>query len=160
MLRHDGVWSSDIADRDDLNAEAQMNLSELPIRFPNCTSGGKRTSPALVPIHRYPSAVRVIAAGGPRRNPSWMRHAACANCEMCSFGSSPKAEFTAKKSNRRESDSGRAILTGSVAAPGLPARGPDYVQVQDMVGPAKAAANGIASLRFGILLSRVLEFPR
>ena len=48
----------------------------------------KRTSPALVPIHKYPSVVWPTALGILPRNPSRTRQAVWAYCEILTAGSS------------------------------------------------------------------------
>ena len=52
----------------------------------------KRTSPASVPIHRYPSVVWPTACGALPRNPSRTRQAVWAYCEILTVGSSAAIE--------------------------------------------------------------------
>src|SRR5271155_1581109 len=57
----------------------------------------KRTRPASVPIHKYPSAVCVIAFGAPAKSPSCIRQAVWVYWETCLVGSSATRGLTAKR---------------------------------------------------------------
>ena len=66
----------------------------------------KRTNPPSVPIHKYPSFVWVIACGVPVKNPSWIRQAVCAYCEIRRFGSRAPAE-TVNSKMKAHTENGR-----------------------------------------------------
>jgi hypothetical protein len=74
------------------------NFSPLGAAHGTKRTLSKRTNPASVPIHKYPSLVCVIAWGVPRKKPSRIHQAVWAYWVMLRLGSRAKAQIEIKAS--------------------------------------------------------------